>query len=98
MNEQPSLSSRQLRLRSAGIYMFTAAFSVILLFPVMELKREAVRMPFAYQGDTMFYHLLVKGMIDNGWFLENPMLAAPDRLDLRDVPSSDNNLYFILLK
>ena len=62
MNVLSSLRSRQSRLSPAGVYVFTAAFSVILLFTVLGLKREAVRMPFTYQGDTMFYHLLVKGM------------------------------------
>ncbi|MGH9847468.1 MAG: hypothetical protein ACREEM_52915, partial [Blastocatellia bacterium] len=98
MDELSSPRSRQALLKSAGVYLFTAAFSVLMLYTVFGFKREAVRMPFTYQGDTMFYHLLVKGMIDHGWFLDNPRLAAPGALDLRDVPSSDNNFYFLLLK
>lgn len=92
------LSSRGALARSAGVYLFTAAFSVLMVYTVFGFKREAVRLPFTYQGDTMFYHLLVKGMVDHGWFLDNPSLAAPGALDLRDVPSSDNNFYFLLLK
>ncbi len=98
MDVLSSPRSRQAIWRSVGVYLFTAAFSMLMLFTVMGFKREAVRMPFTYQGDTMFYHLLVKGMIDHGWFLDNPSLAAPGALDLRDVPSSDNNFYFVLLK
>jgi phosphoglycerol transferase len=86
------------RWEAAGLYLFTAILSLLLLFSILGLKREAVRLPFTYQGDAMFYHVLIKGMIDHGWFLENPNLAAPEALNLRDVPSTDNNLYYVLLK
>jgi phosphoglycerol transferase len=99
MNDRSSFIGRlSPRVESAGVYVFAALLSAIILVSVMGLRREAVRMPFFYQGDTMFYHLLVKGMIDHGWFLTNPSLAAPQTLDLRDVPGTDNNFYLVLLK
>lgn len=98
MNVMSSLKARRSQWASVAVYVSAAALSVILTAMVFGFRREAVRMPFTYQGDTMFYHLLIKGMIDHGWFLDNPQLAAPGSLDLRDVPSSDNNFYFVLLK
>ncbi len=86
------------RLRELLGYAAALALCLLILVWAMGLRREAVRMPFTYQGDTMFYHLLVKGMVDHGWFLDNPSLAAPRTLDLRDAPSTDNNFYFVLLK
>lgn len=92
------LTLRDPRIKSAGVYLFTALLSLLLLFSVLGFKREALRLPHSYQGDAMFYHLLIKGMLDTGWFLQNPFLGAPSQLDLRDSPSTDNHFFLILLK
>src|SRR5262249_33302472 len=34
----------------------------------------------------------------HGWFLDNPALNAPEGLNFRDVPTSDNNFYLVLIK
>jgi hypothetical protein len=39
-----------------------------------------------------------KSVIDHGWFLDVPLLGAPGQLNLRDVPTSDNNLHGLLLR
>ncbi len=79
-------------------YAAALALCFLILVWAMDLPRAHFRIPFTYQGDAMFYHLAVKGVVDHGWFLDNESLAAPGNLDLRDVPSSDNNFYFLLLK
>jgi phosphoglycerol transferase len=92
------LSLRRLPFKSVGVYLFTGLLSILLLFSIVGFKREALRLPYNYQGDAMFYHLLVKGMLDTGWILDNPFLGAPAKLDLRDSPSTDNHFYLLLLK
>jgi phosphoglycerol transferase len=79
-------------------YAVALALCLLILVWAIDLRHAHFRIPLTYQGDAMFYHLLVKGAIDHGWFLDNESLAAPGRLDLRDVPGSDNNFYFALLK
>jgi phosphoglycerol transferase len=79
-------------------YAAALALCLLILAWAMDLRHAHFRIPFTYQGDAMFYHLLVKGIVDHGWYLDNPSLAAPDKLDLRDAPTSDNNFYFALLK
>jgi len=79
-------------------YAVALALCLLILVWVMDLRHAHFRIPFTYQGDAMFYHLVIKGMIDHGWYLENVSLAAPDKLDLRDAPTSDNNFYLALLK
>ncbi|MCI0337738.1 MAG: hypothetical protein L0226_09185 [Acidobacteria bacterium] len=79
-------------------YGVALALCLLILVWVMDLRNAHFRIPFTYHGDAVFYHLVVKGMIDHGWYLENASLAAPDKLDLRDVPTSDNNFYLVLLK
>ena len=94
--ESKTLSRSQMK-TLAG-YAVALALCFVMLVWAMDLRRAHFRIPFTYQGDAMFYHLVVKGVIDHGWFLDNPSLAAPGNLDLRDVPSSDNNFYFALVK
>ncbi len=84
--------------RSLLGYTVALAFCFLILAWAMNLRHAHFRIPLTYQGDAMFYHLLVKTGVDHGWFLDNESLAAPGKLDLRDVPGSDNNFYFLLLK
>ncbi len=79
-------------------YAVALVLCLLALVWAMDLRHAHFRIPFTYQGDSMFYHLVAKGMIDHGWYLDNESLAAPDKLDLRDAPTSDNNFYFALLK
>src|SRR5215813_9611699 len=79
-------------------YAAALALCLLILVWAMDLRHAHFRIPFTYQGDAMFYHLVVKGMIDHGSYLESASLGAPDRLDLRDAPTSDNNFYLAILK
>jgi phosphoglycerol transferase len=92
-----TLSSRQ-RWKEMAAYLATIILSLFILTWVMRLERAEFGIPFTYQGDSLFYHLVIKGVVDHGWFLDNPTLGMPYGLDLRDVPTSDNNLYFVLIK
>ncbi|MGE0132512.1 MAG: hypothetical protein AB7U82_30890 [Blastocatellales bacterium] len=91
-------SARQLGAQNALGYAVAVALCLLILAWAMDFRHAHFRIPFTYQGDSMFYHLVAKGMIDHGWYLENESLAAPDKLDLRDAPTSDNNFYLALLK
>jgi phosphoglycerol transferase len=71
---------------------------LISLAAVFDLDKETLRWPFAYRGDTMFYHLVAKSVVDHGWFLDVPLLGTPSSLDMRDVPTSDNNLHVLVLR
>ena len=92
-----TLSTRQ-KWREIAVYVVAIFLCLLILTWVMRLERADLGIPFTYQGDALFYHIVVKGVVDNGWFQNNPMLGMPYGLDLRDVPTSDNNLYFLLIK
>lgn len=79
-------------------YAVALALCLLILVWAMDLRHAHFRIPFTYQGDAMYYHLVVKWMIDQGSSLESASLGAPDRLDLRDAPTSDNSFYLALLK
>lgn len=93
-----SRAARAPRLSSVGLYAAAAALSLLILTVVLQLWRADLRVPFAYSGDAMFYHVIVKGMLDHGWYLDNPGLGLPAALDLRDVPTTDHNIFLLLLR
>lgn len=95
MNEPSTPAARW---REVGTYAVAVALCLLIVVWALHLHQAYFRVPFTYGGDTMFYHLVTKGLVDHGWFLSNPSLAAPHGLDLRDVPTSDNNFYLVLLK
>ena len=53
--------------------------------------------PANYDGDGLFHQILVKGMIEHGWYLNNKSLGAPLGLQMHDFPMVDA-LFFVLLK
>ena len=79
-------------------YPAVALLSVVTVVVVMQLWRADSRLPFAYHGEALYNGVLVKGILEQGWHLSNPALGAPAGLDLRDLPMSDNNLHFALIR
>jgi phosphoglycerol transferase len=84
--------------RSAALYLGTVLIGVLIVASLFDLRKSVRGYPYDYLGDTLFYHSMVKGVIDHGWYLTNPSLGAPGVLDMRDVPSSDNNFHMVLVK
>lgn len=55
------------------------------------------RVPFYYQGDTLWFIVPIKGMIENGWTYEIPQLSAPFGLSAVAFPAI-TNLDWLLMK
>ena len=64
---------------------------------VMKLWEADLTVPFSSTGDGAYYNMVVKSLIDNGWFWQNPFLGAPGRLDMYEFPMVDG-FYFLVLK
>ena len=68
---------------------------------VLQLWNAHLSVPLVYDGDAtgdeLFNGLLIKGIIDNGWYLNNGFVGAPTGLDLFDFPMADN-LHFLLIR
>lgn len=75
----------------------------IILFGLLELSLVALiaivflrlwdfdfSVPFNYQGDTLWFLIPIKGMIDNGWVYTIPQLSAPFSLNTAAFPSMTN--------
>lgn len=66
--------------RSAALYVSAVAISLVVVWQVYALASADWSLPAfgPYSGDLWFHSMLVKGMIDNGWYLANPFLGAPE--------------------
>jgi phosphoglycerol transferase len=53
---------------------------------VLRLWQAHVGVPFEYFGDVNLQHLLVRSVLENGWFYENSWLGAPSGQELYDYP------------
>ena len=78
---------RRPRLGSDALYAAAAAaLSLVAAAVVLRLWRADLSVPFEYYGDVNLQHLLVRSVLDRGWYFENPMLGAPYGLELYDYP------------
>ena len=76
-----------------GVALAACAEAVLAL----RLWRADLRVPFNYRGDSVFFSMMVKAVIDHGWYLTNPQLGAPGQLALHDFPQADG-IHLLLIK
>jgi phosphoglycerol transferase len=71
-------------------YVAAAILCAMILTWSLKLWRADLRIPFDYRGDSLLNFLLVKGIIENGWYLRNGQVGAPGGLHLHDFPCAAN--------
>jgi hypothetical protein len=74
--------------------------SVLIAGWALQLGEAHLSLPWSYagEGDTKFYLLLIKGVLDHGWFQSNASLGAPFGLQLYDFPQGADNLNLLMIK
>lgn len=85
------------RLRTIGEYLGAVVLCLVILVCVMKLWRADLRTPFEYGGDALFHGMVIKGIIDNGWYLSNNSIGMPGGAELFYFPMADN-LHFLIIK
>ena len=77
-----------------------AALSVLCAAWVLRLWRGDLGVPLRYTpvDDTKFYLMLVKGIVDHGWYATNPSLGAPFGQQLVDYPQGADSLNLLLIR
>jgi phosphoglycerol transferase len=90
-------SPRALRKQALIAYGVAAAASMLAGFVLLRLWRADLRVPFDYHGDALYFEMVVKAVVDHGWFLTNPNLGAPGVLAMHDFPSADS-LHLLIIK
>lgn len=80
--------------------LLAAALSVICAVWVLRLWRGDLSLPLRYSpvDDTKFYLMLVKGIVDHGWYATNPSLGAPFGQRLVDYPQGADSLNLLLIR
>lgn len=80
------------------VYVGATALCLLILAWVMQLWRADLAVPFTlWGGDELFYSLLIKGGIDNGWYLHNSFVGMPAGLELHDYASADS-LHLLVIR
>ena len=92
--KQPLLDNQ--RLRIASEYIAAVVLSLLMMCFVLKLWRADLRVPLHYNGDALLHAMFVRGIIDNGWFWQNPNLGAPGGLKMYDFPAVDTSAAILL--
>lgn len=56
----------------------------------------SIGIPAGYDGDGLFYDMLIKGVTESGWYLNNPLLGAPFGLDMGPFMMVDDTHFAII--
>jgi phosphoglycerol transferase len=83
--------------RTVAEYAAALVLCVLILVCVTKLWRADLRVPFEYGGDALFHGMVIKGIIDNGWYLRNNSIGMPGGSELFYFPMADN-MHFLLIK
>jgi len=97
----PSVSgSHRGALALAGECAMVAVLTVACAAWALRLWHGDLSVPLRYTpvDDTKFYLMLVKGIIDHGWYLTNSTLGAPFGQQLFDYPQGADNLSLLLIR
>lgn len=81
----------------AALGTVSALITTVLLVPIYGLTKASFGIPFFYSGDANFHGMLIKGVLDHGWYYDNPLLSAPEGQDFRDFPMPDN-LHLVIIR
>ena len=76
------------------------AITLVCVAWALRLWRADLSVPLRYTpvDDTKFYLMLVKGIIDHGWYLTNSSLGAPFGQQLFDFPQGADNLSLLMVR
>src|SRR5215813_1214531 len=84
------------RIRQASQYITAAVLCLLILCFFIKIWRADLRLPFYYSGDSIFYAMSTKGIIENGWYWKNPSVGAPGGLEMYDFPTFDNAVVILM--
>lgn len=84
-------------LREVAVCVVAAVLSLALASWVLRVSPHKLRIPMGYEGDALFHAMIIKGMIEHGWYLTNDSIGMPGGLRLHDFPAGDT-LCCVLIK
>jgi phosphoglycerol transferase len=80
--------------------LLVAVVSMLCAAWALKLWRGDLALPLRYTAvdDSKFYLMLVKGIIDHGWYASNSTLGAPFGQQLYDYPQGADNLSLLIVR
>jgi hypothetical protein len=96
-NDMIPLFKNQISRNSIVAYCVALTITIAVLVWVFKLWAADITVPWGYQGDGLLASLLIKGVVDNGWYWQNPYVGMPTGQFLYDYPFL-NSLDFITFK
>src|SRR5829696_1315471 len=77
----------------------TVTLTCLLVILLLRLWRADLHAPFLYQRDALVNLMIIKGVLQHSWWLENPDLGAPFGQELYDFPVMvGDSLHLALIK
>jgi hypothetical protein len=89
-------SNRRRRRQSLAVYATSLLACLVIMFLTLKLHTVDLRVPMFYYADTHYFQVLIKGVVENSWYLDNPSVAAPLGLNMRDFPMADSLQFFLV--
>jgi len=84
-------------LSEVAMYLVALVSCLVILALITRLWEMDITIPFGYSGDGASASMLFKGIIDNGWYYENPYLGMPTGYHMYDYPLVEA-INFLLIK
>jgi hypothetical protein len=91
--KNPARESRKYELAA---YLVAIVLSLAILVELLDLRKTDLATPITYYGDALFYSMITKAIITNGWWLTNDSLGAPHIQENFDFPQNDCFSYFTI--
>ncbi|SFE86189.1 phosphoglycerol transferase [Paenibacillus algorifonticola] len=88
-----------LRQLNKPVYLYSSVIliSFFILIWSLQLWKADLSIPFVYAGDGLLHGEIIKGIINNGWYLNNYYTGAPFGQEFYDFPISDG-LFILMYK
>lgn len=87
----------RLVLTESIIAVAVAALCTFIAMQTLGYSDVSLSIPTTYGGDGTFYGMMIKGVMDSGWYMENPWLGAPFGLEMGAFPMVDDT-HFAMIK
>ena len=84
------------RIRQSSQYIAAVALCLLMLCFILKLWQADLHVPFYYSRDSLFWAMCTKGIIENGWYWQNPFVGAPGILQLYEFPGLDNGVMALM--
>lgn len=76
--------------REAALTVVVTILVVVFLVPALRLWKADLGIPLAYHEDANSHGMLIKHVLERGWYESTPRLGAPFSQQFHDFPMADN--------